>query len=596
MLKKFLLNTLSSFVGTWIAIILIGVVMMVAIFGIVGKLALSSAQEMPSVKKGSILQLTLDGPINETETPAEPDLQALMAGNLERPQTLDVIVEALREGADNKNVSALYIECGNVAAAPATLDAIRHAVVKFKESGKKVYAYGDNLSMGAYYVASCADRIYLNPGGELSLNGISGEVLYMKELFDNLGINFQVVKVGTFKSAVEPYIMNGMSEPARAQLDTLYGYMWNHICKEISASRKGVSPALIDSLVNVRSISFADPSLAVKAGLVDSLIYGRQIRSRLADLCGREPDKLNIVAPQTLVSQTPWTDGYGSKNQIALLYACGEIADGSDTQINYETLVPLIVKLADDENVKGMVLRVNSPGGSAFGSEQIGEALDYFMSKGKTLSVSMGDYAASGGYWISAGANRIFADPLTITGSIGIFGMIPCASGLASKIGVHPQTVSTNPEANFPNIFHEMTPHQLGAMQAYVDRGYEKFVGRVAKGRHMKVARVKQIAEGRVWSAPSAVKIGLVDSLAYLQDAIEWTASKAGIPDKYEVAVYPEFKPTFWNMVASGTGTMRALAEYAMRPDASRMVEEYARKVVKRNKVQAKMIPVKVRL
>ena len=255
----------------------------------------------------------------------------------------------------------------------------------------------------------------------------------------------------------------------------------------------------------------------------------------------------------------------------------------------------MVYHVKQNDDVKAVVFRVNSPGGSAYISEQIWRQV-VELKKVKPVVVSMGNVAASGGYYISCDANKLIAEPNMLTGSIGIFGMIPCASGLASKIGVHPQSVSTNPEANFPSIFREMTPHQLGAMQSYVDRGYEKFVGRVAKGRHMKVERVKQIAEGRVWSAPSALKIGLVDSLAYLQDAIDWTASKAGVADKYEVAVYPEFKPTFWNMLASGGGTMRALAEYAMRPDATRMVEEYARKVINKNKVQAKMIPVKVRL
>ena len=294
------------------------------------------------------------------------------------------------------------------------------------------------------------------------------------------------------------------------------------------------------------------------------------MNKRLSEISGREADKLNFVSPRTLVSKTPWSTAYNSKNQIAVLYACGEIADGNDNQINYEQLVPVIVRLADDEKVKGLVLRVNSPGGSVYGSTQIGEALDYFQSKGKPLAVSMGDYAASGGYWISANADKIFADPLTITGSIGIFGLLPNFKGTLDKLGVNVATVSTNPA------------------------GYDDFTSRVAKGRKMKKEQVLRIAEGRVWAAPTALRIGLVDSLAYLGNAIEWTASKAGVSDNYDVAAYPRVEPTIWNMIQLGSMSMADLKHAVDARDEEKLKIYLLRRILSRKPVQARMPEFKI--
>lgn len=591
MLKRFLMNMLSSFVGAWLAIILFIIAGIMLLFSMVGSIALSNNAEQ--LKSKSVLRIYLDGEIEEVETPSGPDYTALVRGNLERPQTLNVLVESLKEAARNKNIAALYLECGSLVASPATLDALREEILEFKKSGKPVYAYGDAMTTGSYFVASVADRVYLNPQGSLEMSGMNSTVLYMKDLFDKLGVQFQVVKVGTFKSAVEPYILNSMSEPARAQMDTLLNNMWGYIKQSISKTRKGVTPQLIDTLVSVKNITFSPSELAMKSGLVDSLIYGRMVNSKFASITGQKPEDVNYVSPSTLVSQVPWSTSYGSKNQIAVLYACGEIVDGNPKAIDYQTLVPLIVKLADDENIKGLVLRVNSPGGSAFGSDQIGEALDYFQSKGKPLSVSMGDYAASGGYWISSCADIIFADPLTITGSIGIFGLLPNFGGLASKLGINPQTVSTNPGAAFPTGYAAMDERQLQVMQRYVDRGYEEFVGRVAKGRRMSVASVKNIAEGRVWDAISAKRIGLVDSLGNLQKAIEWTAKKANVYDKYDIAAYPEFEPTFWNMLPAGTAVSEAITEIA-KPRPDEIMMEYARRILNQHRIQARMLDMKV--
>lgn len=549
MLKKFFLNTLSSFVGAWIALVLFGIVSVIVTIGMVARL--SDSDTASGVKKHSVLTVELAGEIVESEMPTSLDYTGLISGNIEKPQTLNVIVEGLKQAASNKDIDAVYLKCGAAVASPATFNAIREALKEFKKSGKKIYAYADAFTLGTYYVASLADKVYLNPYGEIAIQGLGSTSMYFKGLLDKLGVEFQVVKVGTFKSAVEPYISTEMSGPARAQLDTLFGAMWNYMKDGICENRKELTPDMIDSLVN-NGLMFSNADKAVEAGLVDATVYERTIDEKIADFIDVDKKKLNYVDVTTLVGQVPWTDAYSSKNRIAVLYATGEIVDGASTGINYQKLVPIITELAEDDNVKGLVLRVNSPGGSAFGSDQIGEALDYFQSKGKPLAVSMGDYAASGGYWISCCADRIFADPLTITGSIGIFGLIPNFKGLANKLGVNPQSVSTNPAANFPTAFEPMNERQLSIMQRYVDNGYERFVNRVAKGRKMSPAKVKAIAEGRVWNAMKAKEIGLVDALGSVCDAIEWTAKKANILNKYEVAAYPIYKPGFWDMIPMG--------------------------------------------
>lgn len=601
MLKRFLLNILSSFVGVWIALGLFFLSAFLFIIGIIGNFSFSSNSHIEQIKDRSILRINLEGYIQERNIASEPDIYSILNGNLSSAQNLDEIVQSIREASNNKDIVAIYLKCGALSASPATLDALRHELLKFKENTdgrKKILAYADSYTQGAYFVASVADCVYMNPDGMVDLKGLSSSNFYLKNLFDKLGVEFQVAKVGTYKSAVEPYIMENMSEPARAQLDTLFSNMWKYIRKNISESRKKVSPATIDSLINKDYISLAPSEDVVKSGLVDSLVYERVFMHRLADISGRDVDNLNFVGPSTLAGKNPWADSYSSKNQIAVLFASGEIVDGNSNQINYENLVPLITKLAEDDNVKGLVLRVNSPGGSAFGSDQIGEALDYFKSTGKPLAVSMGDYAASGGYWISCGADRIFADPLTITGSIGIFGLIPNFKGTLDKLGVNVETVSTNPSANFPTGFKPLNEIQMAEMQKYVERGYSQFISRVSKGRNIPVAQVEKIAEGRVWDGQTALTLKLVDALGYLQDAIEWTAIKAGIETKYDLSAFPVIEPTIWSMIQlQSAGISLGDLKKAVDMHDEQIIKFYLyHKIFERKHVQALMPEIKVLL
>lgn len=589
MLKKFFMNTLSSFVGAWIALALFGIVCVLVFFGVLAKLGVSESESV-DVSKGSVLSINLEGSIEERETPVDINYLTLMQGEIERPQTLSNLVAAIGEAKENKNISAIYLNCKGVSASPATLNALRSALVDFRKSGKKVIAYGGSYMMGDYYIASAADSVFLNPAGIVGLQGLGGTNFYFKGLLDKLGVTVQVVKVGTYKSAVEPYILNEMSAPARAQLDTLYGNMWMEIRKNIASTRKKLSAADIDSLVN--DFVFIEPAERdLKAGLVDRIVYERCVDSIVGDIVGKSKKDLNFVSPSALLSQTDWNDAYGAKNQIAVLYACGEIVDGGGNgTINYQRLVPQIIELADNDKVKGMVLRVNSPGGAVFGSDQIGEALDYFQSKGKPMAVSMGDYAASGGYWISCCADRIFADPLTITGSIGIFGLIPDLKGLADKLGVSPQHVATNPEADFPTLFAPMNEKQNAALQRNVERGYDKFVARVARGRKMPESKVRAIGEGRVWDAMKAKEIGLVDELGSLKDATEWVAGKAGVEDSYSAASYPTLEPGLWDIIPElGGMRLQEALQKALKGEYDDLMIRFVSSVLRQKPLQARM-------
>lgn len=591
MLKKFFLSLLSSFVGAWIAMVLFCVVAVIVGVGLAARLGASSDSAPAKVSSGSVLVLDLKGAIVETAEPSQLDFLALAQGQKEETTPLNVLIDGIREAKDSKNVKAMYIKCNGASASPATLNAVRRAVADFKKSGKKIYAYADGLTMGDYFVASQADSIFLNPMGSLDISGIGGTTLYYKNLLDMLGVKMTLVKVGTFKSAAEPYISNEMSAPARAQLDTLYGNMWTFIGDAVAKGRKKLNDHSLNDAAN-EFIGFKDARDVLKLGFVDRLAYEREMDGIIARLVDKDPDDVKYYSPSLLAENSDWGTEYASKDQVAVLYATGEIAENKRGAIDCYKLVPQITDLADDDNVKALVLRVNSPGGSVFGSDQIGEALDYFKSKGKPFVVSMGDYAASGGYWISCTADKIYADPLTITGSIGIFGLFPSFEGTLAKIGVTPQSVSTNPGKNI-DVFFNPTPEQLSVLQKSIDGGYDKFVGRVAKGRKMKESRVRRIAEGRVYDGNTALKLKLVDKIGSLDDAVAEAVKLASLKaDKYGVAIYPKYQPDFWDLLKSqGLDNFQMqIAEISGQSPESVLVREAAR-ILHRNPVQARMQP-----
>lgn len=596
MLKKFFLNFLSSFVATWLAIGLFLLTLVILFVSLAMKIGFNQSGNSESLKKNSVLLINLKGEIEERQQPADVNYMNLIQGNLEPPQTLTELTAAINEAKDNDDVKMIYLKCGGLSAGSATLHSLRKALLGFRESGKKIYAYGEAMGNSDYFIASVADSLFFNANGLLALNGLSAGNFYLKDLLDKVGIEVQVTKVGTFKSAVEPYISNEMSQPARAQLDTLLGNIWSMMTDEIAKSRT-MKAARFAGLVAEEHLMVKPEEFYKRSGLVDALVYERSMDQRIADALNVKKEKVNYISPATLAVRDAISVNYGASDQIAVLYAVGEIMEGRKSGINCEVLVPVITELADNDDVKGMVLRVNSPGGSVFGSEQIAEALAYFQSKGKPLAVSMGDYAASGGYWISCHADRIFADPMTITGSIGIFGMFPNASKLIHNIGVNPQIVETSPGANFPSLIQPMTESQLAAMQEYINAGYDKFIRRVAVGRKMPESKVRQIAEGRVWDGGMALKLGLVDSLGGLSDAIDWVKSKAEGKKKFNVVTYPEIESGFWDMVQL---SMQTEGRIMLIREAMKIVPEsrYATEVgdiLRRKPVQARILPVVVK-
>lgn len=554
MVKKFILIVCGSFVGAFLAFLIFMFVGMIMSFAIMGSMGSGSSKKAVSVSKHSILKLDLGATINERGGNDPLDMMSLMRGNgLPSSLGLNTVLSAIENAAKDDKVDGIYIECNGLNAAPATLKTIRRALKEFKKSGKWITAYGyEGINQTDYYLASVADSIYINPVGALDLHGLASVTPYMKKLFDKVGVEMQVVRVGTFKSAVEPYMLDDMSDANRLQQEHYMGAIWHEIIDSIAADRKLNAEAL-NSLCDSVILTF-QPQQLIQNKLVDKMAYRAEMDDILrARTDVDKGDDLHFVSPDDLASSL---EESVMGDHIAVVYAVGEI-DGSasvmspnEEGIDSEKLSETIHKLMNDDKVKGMVLRVNSPGGSAFGSEQIWKAVMDFKAKGKPVAVSMGDYAASGGYYISCCADRIFAERTTITGSIGIFGMIPSYSELIeNKLGVHMASVKTNENGDMAAMGKKLTPAQLAAMQNMVNNGYELFTKRCADGRHVTQDSIKTIAEGRVWDGITAKQIGLVDDFGGIREAVAWVAKKANMGDDYKTQNYPAIEDPFMSFL-----------------------------------------------
>ena len=550
MLKKFFLIICGSFVGSFIAIM----VAMLCVLMLGVSISLSMGRGTATVKSHSILKIDMSGAVEERseEVSSVNELIAILQGS-EKGASLQDIERSLSVAMLDDNIDGVVLNCNGEQAAPATLRAIRKAIMNLKKKKKWVYAYGNmGFDQGDYYVATAADSIFINPVGAVDVHGMASCTPYFKKVLDNIGVEMQVIRVGAYKSAVEPYMLDAMSPENREQQQLYLGNIWGVIENEMADARKidrGAFNQYVDSILLVQP---ADT--LIKRHLVDAKIYRPEFENRLRKLTNvKETDDLNFVSPQMLA--TNYDAGENKDGVIAVVYACGEIDGGTPGEgIDSEQLVDCIGKLQRNDDVKALVLRVNSPGGSAFGSEQIWHALENFKKAGKTFAVSMGDYAASGGYYISCGADRIFADSTTITGSIGIFGVIPCAQDLVeNKIGVNVEVVKTNENADLLAmgvLSKRLTPAQRQSIQNSVNEGYELFTKRCADGRKVKQDSIKAIGGGRVWDGISAKKIGLIDQFGSLADAIEWTAKKAGLnTGYYSVECYPTMEANMMAML-----------------------------------------------
>ncbi|MBQ9576714.1 MAG: signal peptide peptidase SppA [Muribaculaceae bacterium] len=553
MMKKFILIVCGSFVGAFLAFMFFMVAAMIMSFAIMGTMGSMSGKKSVSVTKHSILKLDLGTSISERGGDDPMDMMSILSGDgMPTSLGLNTVLSAIENAADDDKVDGIYIECNGVSAAPATLKTLRRALKEFKKSKKWIVAYGyEGINQADYYLASVADSIYLNPVGAVDLHGMASVTPYMKKLLDKVGVEMQVVRVGSFKSAVEPYMLEDMSEANRLQQEHYLGTIWKEMLDSIAADRKVQYDALNSLCDSV--VMTMQPGELIKNKLVDKLAYRAEMDNILRSRTEVDKkDDLNFVSPEDLASDL---EEAVLGDHIAVVYAVGEI-DGTpsmgstDEGINSEKLSETIHDLMDDDNVKGMVLRVNSPGGSAFGSEQIWKAVMDFKAAGKPVAVSMGDYAASGGYYISCCADRIFAERTTITGSIGIFGVIPNASELIeNKLGVHMASVKTNENADMGTIGKKMTPAQLAAMQNMVNQGYELFTKRCADGRHVTQDSIKQIAEGRVWDGITAKQIGLVDEFGGIREAVAWVAGKAKLGKDYKTQNYPAIEDPFMSIL-----------------------------------------------
>lgn len=514
-----------------LGVIIASVLGIVILFGILGAIA-SSSEKSTDLQPNSVYEIKLKGVLvdRSVEDPLSGLLSELTGGQQMEEIGLDDILNNIERAKNNPNIVGIYLNGGTLTGGMASFREIRNALEDFKKSNKFIVAYADVYEQKNYYLASVADKLLLNPQGMIEWKGLSAELMFLKNTLDKLGVDMQVIKVGTFKSAVEPFVNTEMSDANRLQTTRYMNSLWDNMLTQVSASRK-INKDTLNAIAN-QMMLFQPTELNKKYHLADSLVYVEEVDSILRFYAGNF-EKVK----HSEMSLVPVDEKY-QKDKLAIIYAVGGIDDGGTEGIVSEDLVETIEKVTKDDKIKSVVLRVSSPGGSAYGSEQIWHALQVLKAK-KPLIVSMGDYAASGGYYISCMADTIVAQPNTLTGSIGIFGLIPNLQGLNKKLGFTYDVVKTNQLSDAVSLNRPFSNEEKLLMQNYINRGYDLFVKRCADGRGLSNDSIRSIAEGRVWTGEDAIKIGLVDVLGGLNDAIQIAAQKAKITD-YQVKAYPE--------------------------------------------------------
>lgn len=550
-MKDFFKNVLATAVGVLLVGFITGFFMVVSLVG----MALSQSETAP-VADNSVLVLRLTGSLSER---ANDDMLASLFGDRIPKLGLATMTEAIRQAKESDKVKGIYIEAG--AFAPdsyASLAAIRRELEEFRKAGKWIIAYGDSYTQGAYYLASVADKVYLNPQGQVDWHGLGSEPVFVKDLLAKLNVRMQVAKVGTYKSATEMFTGEKMSDADRQQTTAYLTGIWQNVVSAVGKSRSLTAQQLnayADSLV-----SLAAPQDYVRMRMVDGLLYTDQVRQAVKKKLGLSPDdEIPQVSMSDLLAAGP-EDKKG--DEIAVYYAVGDIVDGVVAMPSRESVIDAqkvcadLQDLAKDKDVKAVVLRVNSPGGSAYASEQIWHQV-MELKKVKPVVVSMGSYAASGGYYISCPANWIVAEPNTLTGSIGIFGMFPDVSGLLrEKLGLKFDEVKTNKYALFGTRSRPFTADELSHLESYIDRGYKLFRQRVADGRRLKVDQVEQVAQGHVWLGQDALRVGLVDQLGGVEVALRKAAQLAKLTQWHSTAypVLPDYLSQLLDLPGAARG------------------------------------------
>ncbi len=584
-MKDFMKYVLATVVGIVMVTVLVGIIGGISIAGMV-----AASGSTTEVKDNSVLVLDLSGTLSER---SNGDVMSRVMGEKVPDLGLQEILSAIDKAKSNKKIKGIYIEAGMFSPdAPASAQAIRDKLVDFKKSGKWIVAYSDMYTQFNYYICSVADKVYLNPQGGINWFGLAANPMFFKDVLAKFGVKMQLSKVGKYKSAPEQFTSDGMSEPNREQISAYLNGVWDKMLTDISASRK-ISKASLNTYAD-SLYALAEQSQYIKAHFVDKLIYTDEVKVEIKKLLGIDQDEtINQLSVSDMTNVPAVDDGKG--DEIAVYYAYGNVVDeaasglSGSQQIVGSTVCKDLEALAEDDDVKAVVLRVNSGGGSAYASEQIWHAVCKLKEK-KPVVVSMGGMAASGGYYLSCAANYIYAEPTTLTGSIGIFGMFPDFSGLLTdKLGVKFDEVKTNKHSAFGTLSRPFNAEEMAYLNAHVGRGYNLFLKRVADGRHMNVADVDSIAQGRVWLGNDALRIKLVDGLGGLDKAVAKAAGLAKL-DEYHTVDYPNQPDWFDSFFATITGKGNYLDEQLRQT----LGEYYApfiylKTINKQNAIQARL-------
>lgn len=547
-MKSFFKTFLASFLGS--AALLLAL-FLTLILNLITSI-ISSYDTAVNTKPGTILYMNLNYEIPERTNSNELGLIFTGSSFKTTDNTgMNDILNNIKAAAIDPNISGIFLELSSIGTSTANIEEIRDQLIDFKQSGKFVISYSEAYEQSAYYLASVSDKIYMLPDGILDIHGMASQNIFYKNLFEKLDIEMQIIRPenNKFKSAVEPYFLDKMSDANREQTSVLLQSMWDQICLDISESRN-ISVETINKFADDLTLMF-DSNLALENNFIDGLIYRDELIERLKQL-SNSGDKINLIKNAQYANVRP--DVYFGSDKIAVIYASGQIFDGEgdDTSIGSEPLSKAIRAARNDKKVKAIVMRVNSPGGSAVASEVIRREVE-LAAKDKPFIVSMGNYAASGGYWISSSSDYIFADPNTLTGSIGVFGTMPNLKGfLNDKIGLTFDEVKTNENSDFGSLTKPMTPYQLAMMQKHVTSTYNDFITLVADTRNLSKTFVDSIGQGRVWSGKDALKIGLVDELGGMESAIAYAAEQANL-SSYSIKEFPKQKDLFESLFMTET-------------------------------------------
>ena len=589
--KKFWRVVLGSMVGFILANMIIG---LFSVFFMIAMIAGASTGSAPVVENGSVLKIDLQNPI--VERAEDNPFENMDFGSYYSTAStgLDDILNSLKAAADDNRIKGIYLNLKSVSANPATLTAIRDALKAFKESDKFIYAYSETYSQSAYYLASAADKVFLNTKGGLDFRGVAFQVMFYKNLLNKLGVDVQVVRHGKFKSAVEPYILDKMSPANREQMEVLAHSLWHSFAQEISVDRR-ISEDSLNVMADNLLISTAEDAL--RYHLVDGLVYRNQFEDIMKQKLQLEKDEDIKFISLNQYKKTITEPRKRSANKIAVIYAVGEIVDGKggSSIIGSTSLCKEIREAYKNEKVKAIVLRVNSPGGSALASEVIWNEIEQAKAAGKIVVTSMGDYAASGGYYISCNSDMILAQPNTLTGSIGVFGIIPNVQKMMKdKLGVNVDIAQSNKHATGIGVFKPMDETEYKFMLTQIEDIYATFTQRVSDGRNMPVERVDEIGQGRVWSGVDALELGLVDKLGSLDDAVVAAAELAKISE-YDVDYYP-LKKSWLDKILNSMNDEDAVAKM-MRSELGDLYYTYEafKNVMTMEGIQARM-PMEIKI